>query len=261
MDLGRLSRRYLLAAFFTCLWIATLDAFPTRGPSWTYSADHEPQSRPHWQDPRDPNTTLGNTTTTWAVACVYPISGIYTRMQRLLFYIIIAFVVLLRSYDWLIAVGMTFVLTYASAACIHAFLLSTWHGIGPDVDVLAVQAIIMSTTIAVCCYSISSRRISDYAIAPLFYLWISAMLVTTIVIFFSTNGIMGDLDTFIMPAGCSDDGECGPDACSNAISYGLFRSERDHLVPIALEQWIYYNASIQGEWDGYSHTVSDFPPI
>ena len=180
-------------------------------------------------------------------------------MQRLLFYVITAFVFLLRSYDWLIAVGMTFVLTYASASCIHTFLLSTLPGIGPDSDVLALQGIIVSTTMAVYCYSISSQRISQYAIAPLFYMWISAMMITSLAIFFSPNGILGDLDTFIIPAGCSDDGKCNPSACSNATSHGLFRSEMDQLVPIALEQWMYYNASKSSVWEGY-YPPSGFCP-
>ena len=169
-------------------------------------------------------------------------------MQRILLYVVTAFVFVLRSYDWLIAVGMTFVLTYASAACIHALLFSTLNGIGPDFDVLAIQGIIVSTTIAICCYSISSRRISKYAIAPLFYMWYSAMLVTWITIIFSTKGIQGNLATFVVPAGCSADGECSPGACSNATSHGLFRSEMDQLVPIALEQWMYYNASNASNW-------------
>ena len=248
MDLGRLSRRYLLVSFLACLWIAVLDALPTEGP---HSADQEAQLRPHWQYPQDSNTTLGNSTTLWAVLCVYPVSGIYTRMQRILLYVATAFVFVLRSYDWLIAVGMTFVLTYASAACIHAFLLSTLNGIGPDLDVLAIQGIIVSTTIAICCYSTSSQRISEYAIAPLFYMWYSAMLVTFITTLYSTKGIWGNwgnLATFVVPAGCSADGECTPGACSNATSHGLFRSEMDQLVPIALEQWMYYNASNASNW-------------
>ena len=248
MDIGRL---YFFVAFLACLWIATLDALPTKGP---HSAA---QKALHWQYPRDPNTTLGNTTTTWAVACVYPVSGIYTRMQRLLLYVVTAFVFLLRSYDWLITVGMTFVLTYASVACIHAFLLSTLHGIGPDFDAMALQGIMVSTTIAICCYSIVSRRISDYAIAPLFYIWISAMLVTSVMTCVSMNGIMGDITTFVVPAGCSADGKCNPGACSNATSHGLFRSEMDQLVPMALEQWMYYNASNLSEWNGY-YPASEF---
>ena len=248
MVLGRLSRRYLFVTFLVCLWMAALDALPTEGP---YLGGREAQSRTHWQYPRDSNTTLENSTTTWAVLCVYPVSGIYTRMQRLLFYVITAFVFLLRSYDWLIAVGMTFVLTYASAACIHAFSLSTLHGIGPDFDVLALQGIIVSTTIAICCYSISSRRISEYAIAPLFYVWISAMVATSIAIFVSSNGILGNLATFIVPAGCSADGKCNPSVCSNNTSHDLFRSPMDQLVPIALEQWMYYNASDSWLWNGY----------
>ena len=71
MDIGRL---YLFVAVLACLWIATLDALPTEGP---HSAAQEVS---HRQYPRGPNTTLENTTTLWAVLCVYPVSGIYTRM-------------------------------------------------------------------------------------------------------------------------------------------------------------------------------------
>ena len=248
MDLGRLSRRCLFVAFFAYLWIAILDAFPAKGP---YSTDQEAQLRPHRQYSRDPNTTSGNSTTKWAVACVYPVSGIYTRMQRLLLYAVTAFVFLLRSYDWLIAVGLTFVLTYVSAACIHAFLLSTLPGVGPDFDVVALQGIIVSTTIAVYCYSIVSPRISNYAIAPLYSLWILAICVTSSVTFVSQNGIVGSIVPFVVPAACSADGKCNTVACSNSTSHGLFRSVMDQLVPIALEQWRYYNASDMVDWNGY----------
>lgn len=251
MDLGRLSRRYLVVAFFACLWIVALDAFPTKGP---FSAKQEAHLRPHRQYSRDSNTTLGKSTTIWAVACVYPVSGIYTRMQRLLLYVVTAFVFLLRSYNWLIAVGMTFVLTYASAACIHAFLLNFLDGIGPDVDVLALQGIILSMTVAICCYSIGSRRISEYPSAPLFYMWISALLVTSMALFVHSSAITGEITTFIVPAGCSADGECSPGACSNATSHGLFRREMDQLVPMELAPWMYYNASIQSDSGGYNYS-------
>ena len=74
------------------------------------------------------------------------------------------------------------------------------------------------------------------------------MLVTFITTVYSTKGIWGNSATFVVPAGCSADGECGPGACSNATGHGLFRSEMDQLVPIALEQWMYYNASNASNW-------------
>ena len=171
-------------------------------------------------------------------------------MQRLLFYAVTAFVFLLRPYDWLIAVGMTFVLTFAGAASIHAFLLSILDGIGPDSDVLALQGIILSTSLAVYCYWIGSQRIFKHAIMPLCYICFLAMEVSLLATGSSRNGILGNPATFIVPAGCSADGKCDPGACSNATSHGLFRSEMDQLVPMALEQWMYYNASNVGRWEG-----------
>ena len=230
-------------AFLLYLYVAALEAFPSQSPHVTRSVDQQPQRTPHWRHPRDVNTSLANTTTTWAVACVYPVNGIYTRMQRILFYAAMAFVFLLRPHEWLVPVGFKFLATYSSAACIHAILLSTLNGVGPDLDILALRAIIFMTTVAGLCYLVHSSWLSGHKTAKLFTSWIFLSFIAQIVISYSTHGVLGNLSDFIVPANCKAGGSCDVDICSNAIVPGIFRSEMDQLVPVALEQRIYYNAS------------------
>ena len=55
--------------------------------------------------------------------CVYPISGQYGFLNRLLFYILMIFALIARNHDWLAAAALGTTMTYAASAAVHAFAL------------------------------------------------------------------------------------------------------------------------------------------
>ena len=55
--------------------------------------------------------------------CVYPISGQYGFLNRLLFYILMIFSLIARRHDWLAAAALGTAMTYAASAAVHAFAL------------------------------------------------------------------------------------------------------------------------------------------
>ncbi|KAL5332379.1 hypothetical protein BJX70DRAFT_384262 [Aspergillus crustosus] len=57
------------------------------------------------------------------VLCVYPLSGVYAPLQRMLFYMLLAFGVIGRRQRWLVAGALASAMTYCGAAAIHSFFL------------------------------------------------------------------------------------------------------------------------------------------
>ena len=58
------------------------------------------------------------------VTCVYPISGQYGLMARVLYYSLLIFAVLARRQVWLVAGALGTALTFSGSAAIHAIVLS-----------------------------------------------------------------------------------------------------------------------------------------
>ncbi|BCS21122.1 uncharacterized protein APUU_21554S [Aspergillus puulaauensis] len=57
------------------------------------------------------------------VLCVYPLSGVYAPLQRILFYLLLSFGVIGRRQRWLVAGALASAMTYCGAAAIHSILL------------------------------------------------------------------------------------------------------------------------------------------
>ncbi|RYP69513.1 hypothetical protein DL769_005260 [Monosporascus sp. CRB-8-3] len=77
------------------------------------------------------------------VLCVYPLSGLYTPLQRILFYLLLIYGVLGRRQRWLVAGALASAMSYGGAASIHSILLVS-RSRSPyaiDLDVYGVFAI------------------------------------------------------------------------------------------------------------------------
>ena len=61
---------------------------------------------------------------TWAlpVVCEWPISGMYSRLQRFLFYVLLVFALVWRHHEWLIAGALAYATTYSGAAAVQAWV-------------------------------------------------------------------------------------------------------------------------------------------
>ncbi|RYP21105.1 hypothetical protein DL765_002394 [Monosporascus sp. GIB2] len=77
------------------------------------------------------------------VLCVYPLSGLYTRLQRILFYLLLIYGVLGRRQRWLVAGALVSAMSYGGAATIHSMLLvsRSTSRYTLDLDVYGVFAI------------------------------------------------------------------------------------------------------------------------
>ena len=55
--------------------------------------------------------------------CVYPISGQYGFLNRLLFYLLVLFALIARKRTWLAAAALGTAMTYAASSAVHAIAL------------------------------------------------------------------------------------------------------------------------------------------
>ncbi|KAL4935084.1 hypothetical protein BDV06DRAFT_207702 [Aspergillus oleicola] len=75
------------------------------------------------------------------VLCVYPLSGVYAPLQRILFYVLLAFGVMGRRQRWLVAGALASAMTYCGAAAVHSwFLVAQSRSSVIDLDVYGVFA-------------------------------------------------------------------------------------------------------------------------
>lgn len=60
----------------------------------------------------------------WAipVVCEWPISGMYSLMQRILFYVLLVFALVWRHHEWLIAGALAYATTYSGAAAVQVWV-------------------------------------------------------------------------------------------------------------------------------------------
>ncbi|KAL2818015.1 hypothetical protein BJX63DRAFT_429346 [Aspergillus granulosus] len=76
------------------------------------------------------------------VLCVYPLSGFYAPLQRILFYILLSFAVIGRRQRWLVAGALASAMTYCGAAAIQSFfLLAKAKSSVVDLDIYGVFAV------------------------------------------------------------------------------------------------------------------------
>lgn len=78
----------------------------------------------------------------WSAHCIYPISGLYTRFQRILYYTILLVVFLFRSRKWVLIAGATWIAGYTLTAALHGFALAASPDNGLDADLLAIGSIL-----------------------------------------------------------------------------------------------------------------------
>ena len=61
----------------------------------------------------------------YAISCTYPISGQYGFLNRLLFYLLLLFALIVRHHSWLAAAALGTAMAYAASAAVHAVALLT----------------------------------------------------------------------------------------------------------------------------------------
>ncbi|KAJ0421237.1 hypothetical protein BJY00DRAFT_323286 [Aspergillus carlsbadensis] len=76
------------------------------------------------------------------ILCVYPLSGVYAPLQRILFYVLLSFGVIGRRQRWLVAGALASAMTYCGAAAIQSFfLIAKARSSVVDLDMYGVFAV------------------------------------------------------------------------------------------------------------------------
>ncbi|KAK2803546.1 hypothetical protein FQN50_006981 [Emmonsiellopsis sp. PD_5] len=68
---------------------------------------------------------LGGSSFRIPVNCIYPLSGQYGYLPRLLYYLLLVFSLLFRRHTWLSTAALGTAMTYAATAAIHLFILTS----------------------------------------------------------------------------------------------------------------------------------------
>ncbi|KIX06394.1 uncharacterized protein Z518_04370 [Rhinocladiella mackenziei CBS 650.93] len=82
------------------------------------------------------------------INCVYPISGTYGLLPRLLYYVTLIFAIFGRTREWLIIGALVSALTYAGTSAIHLMALVTSRADVYDLDIMAAWAILSTGALA-----------------------------------------------------------------------------------------------------------------
>lgn len=115
------------------------------------------------------------------ILCVYPMSGQYSLLNRLLYYALIVFAVVLHSHPWLVAGPLAYIMTYSSTAAVHALIMAAVSKSGLlDIDVLGTWAIISIGCLAVLPIFTTSKAISESQYSPVFGFWGTLMSIGVI---------------------------------------------------------------------------------
>ncbi len=105
------------------------------------------------------------------VVCVYQLSGQYGLHQRILTYVLFAFIALVRDSVWLVAGAMAWIMTYSGTAAVHAFLLTISSRGLYDLDSVGIWTILSISCLAVLPMFDGSSAITHLPTRPIFGLW------------------------------------------------------------------------------------------
>lgn len=73
---------------------------------------------PHADDNQFSNMTFVNGFQA-QVMCLYPVSGQFTTLQRILYYLLMVFAIVARSHKWLVVGALAAAMTYSGIAAIY----------------------------------------------------------------------------------------------------------------------------------------------
>jgi hypothetical protein len=98
------------------------------------------------------------------VSCVYPMSGQYGVLPRVLFYVSLIFAVCGQHFEWLVIGALVSAMTFSATTAIHIFIIFATHWRNPpilDLDSLSIALIAMvsvSMFPALICFSSTLRK-------------------------------------------------------------------------------------------------------
>ncbi|KAK2756803.1 hypothetical protein FQN54_005249 [Arachnomyces sp. PD_36] len=137
------------------------------------------------------------------VVCIYPISGTYGFLPRLLYYASLILAILGRYQQWLVLGALASALSYAGTAAIHLIVLVKSRENVFDLDILGAWAVVSSACLAFVALVHWSSTIHESRSRLVLVLW--GCLVGIGCIFGNTE--LRNMDTRSLPACRSESGE------------------------------------------------------
>ena len=118
---------FVANAVTTFLPVNTEPTHPVQTPKRTDWHVHRRQGREKLSSPTGKEEA-------WEIGYVYPISGLYCKSQRILFYSMAIFVFCFRFHNWLSIAGIAVLTAFIATVAVHGFFLAWDSKIGMDLD-------------------------------------------------------------------------------------------------------------------------------
>ncbi|KFY11727.1 hypothetical protein V492_04294 [Pseudogymnoascus sp. VKM F-4246] len=115
------------------------------------------------------------------VSCVYPMSGQYALLPRILFYASLICASTMRRYWWLTTIVLGVAMPYSLTAFVHMIVILATHGFNPPIFDLDIYGIFVLSAASVSMYPVLivlRRRYKIRAVHAVVRLWWSIMVVT-----------------------------------------------------------------------------------
>ncbi|KAI2634794.1 hypothetical protein GGS26DRAFT_589712 [Hypomontagnella submonticulosa] len=168
--------------------------------------------------------------------CVYPISGVYTRLQRILLYVAIVFAFWTRFHHWISSSALMFVVIYTLTASIHAIFLSVQTNLGPDPDFLATQIIVTSATCCSVMATIYSPKVFNFHADRLYRVWLCFLAIVMVIQSLSSVRFIDSSRLYTVDVK-GGQGVASTDICSAFNPNVFFRSSTDTLIGVLIDSW------------------------
>lgn len=176
-------------------------------------------------------------------SCVYPVSGTYTRFQRILYYVVIVIVFNFRFHKGVLVAGAAWLAGYTVPASIHAIALGAKAGSGVDADLLAVSAVCQVGFGAGVIFSMWPSKHFRRSSSPILIFWTLLLLSAKLVAYWGSEVFYGDQLTLDIGLGSGfqdpNPGHllqvCTAVCAAVEVVPVMFRTAADELAPYACE--------------------------
>ncbi|KAI1127028.1 hypothetical protein F5Y10DRAFT_293147 [Nemania abortiva] len=170
------------------------------------------------------------------VWCVYPISGTYTRFQRILFYIGIIIAFAFRFHAWLSAVAMGGVFVYSFVAAVHAIPMSVQASLGADADIIALSSIASTSLYCAVIARMYSPRFIGLNFNFLNHCWIFFSVTAVLFLNVAIRRFDESITHYVVQQTCLNTTDC-PSPCTSRQPKVLFRYDSGDTIAVVLDSW------------------------
>ena len=156
------------------------------------------------------------------VWCIYPISGNYTSFQRILFLLVIAFVLFGKFHECLKAAALGFAVSYSAVAAIHGLFLVFQQNPQYDGDIFAVNQIIQVAKFASILCFLFRPVLLNRNLSLLVNTWMYLLVASDLALSLTMPRLDSKITSSLIVSFCLQ-GEPCDDPCNNMNITTIFR--------------------------------------